>query len=51
LAGVAWWIFAPLGWLGWLLVLAAAWHGLRTTRPSPAYEAPSAISHASSSRR
>jgi hypothetical protein len=29
LAGLAWWLFAPLGWLGWLLVLAAIWLSVR----------------------
>jgi hypothetical protein len=29
LAGLAWWLLAPFGWLGWLPVLAALWSSLR----------------------
>jgi hypothetical protein len=30
LAGLLWWLVAPLGWLGWLAVLAALWLSVRS---------------------
>jgi hypothetical protein len=30
IGGIAWWLAAPLGWLGWLLVAAAVWLAFRT---------------------
>jgi len=37
IAGVAWWLIAPFGWLGWLLVAAGLWRSLRfpTARLAP----------------
>jgi len=32
-AGIAWWLIAPLGGLGWVLVLAAVWLSLRSPWP------------------
>jgi hypothetical protein len=48
--GFAWWLLAPVGWLGWALVLAAIWLALRwpwhpTTYDSGSSIRPALISH------
>jgi hypothetical protein len=45
-AGLMWWLMAPLGWLGWLLVLAAAWQAVRVLNRTTGYETASTPSHA-----
>jgi hypothetical protein len=42
-AGISWWLLAPLGWLGWPLVLAAIWVSLRWPWPRNAYDADSTL--------
>jgi len=47
--GVAWWLLAPVGWLGWLLVAAALWLTLRPTASSYRAEAGSPLQRFASS--
>jgi hypothetical protein len=42
IVGVAWWLLAPLGWLGWIPMLAAVWCTIRSPWPRSRYEAGSA---------
>jgi len=41
--GVAWWLLAPFGWLGWLFVLAALWLTIRPAAPNYAAEVSSTM--------
>jgi hypothetical protein len=38
LCGIAWWLVAPAGWLGWLLMLFALWFAVSSPWPRAAYE-------------
>jgi hypothetical protein len=49
-AGIAWWLVAPFGWLGWPLVLAAAWLAVRPLKAADAYDAGSTVRRFSNSQ-
>jgi hypothetical protein len=41
--GVGWWLLAPLGWLGWIPVLAAVWCCVRSPWPMSQFDGASTI--------
>ncbi len=50
LAGTVWWLVAPLGWLGWLLVLTAAWLAILPPKRRAAYDTGSTLRRFSNSQ-
>jgi hypothetical protein len=50
LVGIAWWLLAPLGWIGWLAVFAAVWCAVRPVAPRSGYETGSSIVRWTSNR-
>jgi hypothetical protein len=48
--GVAWWLLAPFGWLGWLAIIAALCGATRVLRTHSNYEAGSSTVHWSGSQ-
>jgi hypothetical protein len=48
-AGIVWWLVAPLGWLGWPLVIAAAWLAVMPPKRETAFDGGSTLRRFSNS--